>query len=87
MKQLLLGKEGMPILEAYEDQPVPKGYVRVQSEYGAPKHGTEWQGEGKIPMQRFIMMNKRIFSGKGRKSWSMKANQDLEICLWEKLRS
>lgn len=49
MKQLLLGKEGMPVLEAYEDQPVPKGYVRVQSEYGAPKHGTEWHGGGKDP--------------------------------------
>ena len=49
MKQLLLGKEGMPVLETYEDLPVPEGYVRVKSEFGAPKHGTEWHGGGKDP--------------------------------------
>lgn len=49
MKQLLLGKEGKPVLETYEDILVPKGYVRIKSDFGAPKHGTEWHGGGMDP--------------------------------------
>lgn len=49
MKQLLLGKEGKPILEEYIDGLVPEGYVRVKCDFGAPKHGTEWHGSGKDP--------------------------------------
>ncbi len=49
MKQLLLGREGRPVLEEYTDGPVPEGYVRVRCDYGAPKHGTEWHGTGKDP--------------------------------------
>lgn len=52
MKQLLLGIDGKPVLKMYEDAPVPKGYVRVKSEFGAPKHGTEWHGSGKDPFAK-----------------------------------
>lgn len=52
MKQLLLGKEGKPVLQIYEDGAVPRGYVRVQSEFGAPKHGTEWHGAGTDPFSK-----------------------------------
>lgn len=52
MKQLLLGTEGKPVLKQYEDGPVPEGYVRVKSEFGAPKHGTEWHGSGKDPFAK-----------------------------------
>ena len=41
LKQLLLGKDGRPVLETYEEGVVPAGYVRVKCEFGAPKHGTE----------------------------------------------
>ncbi len=30
-----------PALREYEDGPVPEGHVRVHTEFGAPKHGTE----------------------------------------------
>jgi threonine dehydrogenase-like Zn-dependent dehydrogenase len=52
MKQLLLGKEGKAVLERYEDTPVPEGYVKVKSDFGAPKHGTEWHGAGKDPFAK-----------------------------------
>lgn len=52
MKQLLLGKEGVPVLESYEDGSVPAGYVRVKTDFGAPKHGTEWHGQGKDPFAK-----------------------------------
>jgi threonine dehydrogenase-like Zn-dependent dehydrogenase len=42
LKELVLGKEGIPLLREYEDGPVPPGYVRVKSAFGAPKHGTEF---------------------------------------------
>ena len=47
MKQLLLGTDGKPVLVTYEDGAVPEGYVRVESDFAAPKHGTEWHGGGK----------------------------------------
>ena len=62
MKQLLLGTEGKPVLKIYEDAPVPKGYVRVKSEFGAPKHGTEWHGSGKDPFAKvYYDEEKHIF--------------------------
>lgn len=52
MKQLLLGKEGKPVLEEYIDGLVPEGCVRVKCEFGAPKHGTEWHGAGSDPFAK-----------------------------------
>ena len=52
MKQLLLGKEGRPVLETYTDGPVQEGYVRVECDFGAPKHGTEWHGSGNDPFAK-----------------------------------
>lgn len=52
MRQLLLGKSGKPVLEYYEEGVLPKGYVRIRSEYGAPKHGTEWHGAGTDPFAK-----------------------------------
>ncbi len=62
MKQLLLGKEGKAILQSYEDEITPKGYVKVQSVFGAPKHGTEWHGGGKDPFAKvYYDENTHIF--------------------------
>lgn len=52
MKQLLLGVNGKPVLEEYENQPLQAGYVRVVSDYGAPKHGTELHGYEKDPFAK-----------------------------------
>lgn len=41
MRELVLGAEGRPILREYEDKAVSEGYVKVETEFGAPKHGTE----------------------------------------------
>ena len=49
MKQLLLGINGKPVLEEYEEKPLQAGYVRAVSDYGAPKHGTELHGYEKDP--------------------------------------
>lgn len=49
MKQLLLGRNGKPVLEEYQEMPLQAGYVRVVSDYGAPKHGTELHGYEKNP--------------------------------------
>lgn len=52
LKELLLGIDGKPALEVYEDGPVPAGYVRVESQFGAPKHGTELHGYAKDPFAK-----------------------------------
>lgn len=52
MKELVLGKEGKPVLEAYVEGAVGPGMIKVESEFGAPKHGTEWHGEGKDPFAK-----------------------------------
>ena len=80
MKQLLLGVNGKPVLEEYEDQPLQAGYVRVVSDHGAPKHGTERTGMKRIPLPRFIMMRIPIFSDPGRKSLYMTEGPAWEIC-------
>ncbi len=41
LRQLMLGLNGRPVLEGYEDGVIPAGYVRVKCDFGAPKHGTE----------------------------------------------
>ena len=41
LRQLMLGLNGRPVLEEYEDGVIPAGYVRVKCDFGAPKHGTE----------------------------------------------
>ena len=40
-KELVAVAPRQPVLREYEDGPVPKGSVRVQVEFGAPKRGTE----------------------------------------------
>ena len=40
-KQLLLNKECVPHLSDYELYPLESGEVRVKSQFGSPKHGTE----------------------------------------------
>ena len=52
MKQLLLGRNGKPVLEEYQEMPLQAGYVRVVSDYGAPKHGTELHGYEKNPFAK-----------------------------------
>ena len=69
MKQLLLGKEGRPVLETYTDGPVQEGYVRVECDFGAPKHEQNGMVLEMILLQKNIMMRKHIFSGNGKKSW------------------
>lgn len=41
LKQLLVNDDGMPELFEYTEKPLKPGYIRVQSQYGSPKHGTE----------------------------------------------
>jgi threonine dehydrogenase-like Zn-dependent dehydrogenase len=41
LKELLVNDNYMPELFEYSDKPVDDGCVRVKSEFGAPKHGTE----------------------------------------------
>ena len=72
MKQLLLGREGRPVLEEYTDGPVPEGYVRVRCDYGAPKHGTEWHGTGKDPFAAcYYDEETHIFRKREKELWLM----------------
>lgn len=41
LQKLLADKHGVPALFPYESGAIGEGQVRVQSRYGAPKHGTE----------------------------------------------
>ena len=62
MKQLLLGRNGKPVLEEYQEMPLQAGYVRVVSDYGAPKHGTELHGYEKDPFAKvYYDENTHIF--------------------------
>lgn len=62
MKQLLLGRNGKPVLEEYQEVPLQAGYVRVVSDYGAPKHGTELHGYEKDPFAKvYYDENTHIF--------------------------
>jgi threonine dehydrogenase-like Zn-dependent dehydrogenase len=40
-KELVATAPRTPTLREYEDGPVPEGHVRIETEFGAPKHGTE----------------------------------------------
>lgn len=52
LKQLLLGKDGYPVLEEYQDAPLLEGQVRVRCQFGAPKHGTEMHAYEKNPFAK-----------------------------------
>ena len=41
LKELVALEPGKPVLRAYEDEPLKEGFVRINVEHGAPKHGTE----------------------------------------------
>ena len=43
-KELVAVAPRQPVLQDYEDGPVPEGHVRVKVEFGAPKRGTEMTG-------------------------------------------
>ena len=40
-RELVAVAAGTPVLRDYEDQTLQRGEIRVQTEFGAPKHGTE----------------------------------------------
>ena len=40
-KKLVAVAVRQPVLQDYEDEPIPEGHVRVKSDFGSPKRGTE----------------------------------------------
>ena len=40
-RRLILGEQRLPEFQNYDDEPLKAGYIRVLTQFGAPKHGTE----------------------------------------------
>ena len=40
-KKLVAVAVRQPVLQDYEEEPIPEGHVRVKSDFGSPKRGTE----------------------------------------------
>jgi threonine dehydrogenase-like Zn-dependent dehydrogenase len=76
-KELVAIAVQQPVLQDYEDVPVPEGHVRVKVDFGAPKRGSELTGYhavrgGRFPMGLGNMCVGRIAEiGDGVEGWSI----------------
>lgn len=77
LKELILSVDSKPILKEYEEEPIREGFLRVQTKFGAPKHGTETHCSDEDPFKKVYYDEKEFIFKKREKEETSKGNMGL----------